>query len=177
MFTVGENWSSLRNQLFVFDLSHAHGALPIGGVVPHNAEIRSVFLYPRLPRIIAVKGINAFTSNKFVHFHQFCCTNMNYSNLSQTSVCIAIEIMNVNYGVRLKTKLYNKGDDFTFPKVNFSFINSNIPTSQVNRVYISQLIRYFRVCAQYSNFLDRTQLLTQKLLKQGYTVPRLKSSP
>ena len=27
---------------------------------------------------------------------------------------------------RLKTKLYNKSDDFTFPIVNFPFINSNI---------------------------------------------------
>ena len=33
-----------------------------------------------------------------------------------------------------------------------------------------------RVCAQYSDFLDRVQLRTQKLLKQGYVAPRLKSS-
>ena len=31
-------------------------------------------------------------------------------------------------------------------------------------------------CAQYSDFLDRSQLLTQTLLKQGYVAPRLKSS-
>ena len=43
-------------------------------------------------------------------------------------------------------------------------------------VYISQLIRYLRACAKYSDFLDRPQLLTQKLLKQGYVAPRLKSS-
>ena len=43
-------------------------------------------------------------------------------------------------------------------------------------VYISQLIRYSRTCAQYSDFLDRTKLLTQKLLKQGYVEPKLKSS-
>jgi hypothetical protein len=32
------------------------------------------------------------------------------------------------------------------------------------------------VCAQYSDFLDRSQLRTQKLLKQGYVSPRLRSS-
>jgi len=32
------------------------------------------------------------------------------------------------------------------------------------------------LCVQYSDLLDRAQLLTQKLLKQGYVAPRLKSS-
>lgn len=41
---------------------------------------------------------------------------------------------------------------------------------------MSQLIRYARACAKCSNCLDRARLLTQKLLKQGYVVPRLKSS-
>ena len=42
-------------------------------------------------------------------------------------------------------------------------------------VYISQLIRYSSACAQCSNFLDRAQLLTQELFKQGCIAPRLKS--
>jgi hypothetical protein len=45
---------------------------------------------------------------------------------------------------------------------NFPFIN--IPTSPAYGIYISQLICYSRVCAQYSDFLDRAQLLTQWLL-------------
>ena len=53
---------------------------------------------------------------------------------------------------------------------------SNIPASAAYGVYISQLIRYSRVCTKYSDFLDRAQLLTQKLLKQGYVAPRLMSS-
>ena len=56
-------------------------------------------------------------------------------------------------------------DDFTFPIVNFLFISINIPTSPAYEVYISQLIPYSRSCAKYSNFLDRTKLLTQKLLE------------
>ena len=77
---------------------------------------------------------------------------------------------------RSKTKLYDKRIDFIFPIVNFPFISSNIPTSPAYGIYISQLICYSRVCAQYSDFLDRVQLLTQWLLKQGYVAPRLKSS-
>jgi len=71
-------------------------------------------------------------------------------------------------GGRLKTKLYDKRYDFTFPIVNFPFIRNNIPASPAYRVYISQLIRYSRACTQYSDFLGRVQLLVQMLLNQVY---------
>jgi hypothetical protein len=74
-------------------------------------------------------------------------------------------------------QLYDKRDDFTFPVITYlPFINSSIPASPTYEVYISQLIRYSRTCTQYSDCLDRDQLLTQKLLKQGYGVARLKLS-
>ena len=60
----------------------------------------------------------------------------------------------------IKIKLYDKRDNFTFPIVNFSFISSNIPVSPAFWAFISQLIRYSSGCAQYSAFLDRTQLQT-----------------
>ena len=47
------------------------------------------------------------------------------------------------------------------------FISSNIPASPAYGVYISKLIRYSRVCAQYSDVLDIYQQLTQKLLNKG----------
>ena len=75
-----------------------------------------------------------------------------------------------NWGM-LKTKLYDKLDFFTFPIVNFPFKGNNIRTPQAYGVYISQLIHYSRAGVQY-----RAQLLTLKLLKQGYADPRLKSS-
>jgi hypothetical protein len=74
----------------------------------------------------------------------------------------------------MKTKLYDKRDDFS-SIVNFS-ISSNIPASPTYGVYNSQPIRYSRACAKYSSFLDRSPLLTQKLLKQGYVAPMWKSS-
>ena len=74
----------------------------------------------------------------------------------------------------LYVHLYNKRDDFTFPIVNLPFVS--IPASLAYGVYTSQLIHYSRAYAQYSNKLDIVQLLTQRLLKQGYVAPRLKSS-
>ena len=46
-------------------------------------------------------------------------------------------------GGRLKSKLYHKLDDFTFPIVNFLFRSSNIPASPAYGVFISQPIGYF----------------------------------
>jgi hypothetical protein len=38
---------------------------------------------------------------------------------------------------------------------------------------ISQLIRYFRACGSYHDFLDRELLLTRKILVQGFLVVKL----
>jgi hypothetical protein len=65
---------------------------------------------------------------------------------------------------RIRTKLYDKRDDFNFPIVNFPFICSNIPTVPAYGVYISQLIRYSRSCDSYQDVLDRGLLLTRNLL-------------
>ena len=72
---------------------------------------------------------------------------------------------------KIKAKLYVKRDYFNIPIVNFPYISSNIQAPQAHWVYISQLIHYSRSCAQYCDFLDRAQLLTQMLLKQGYDAP------
>ena len=77
---------------------------------------------------------------------------------------------------RLRTKPYNKKDDFNFPIVNFPFICSNIPAALAYGVYISQMIRYSRACGSYQDFLDRGLLLTRKLLNQGFLLVKLKSS-
>jgi hypothetical protein len=77
---------------------------------------------------------------------------------------------------RLRTTLYDKRDDFNFPIVNLPFICSNIPAAPAYGVYISQLIRYFRACGSYQDFVDKGLLPTRKLLNQGFLLVKLKSS-
>ena len=76
---------------------------------------------------------------------------------------------------RLRTKLYDKRDDFNFPIVNFPFTCSNIPVAPVYGIYISQQIRYSRFCGSYHDLLDRKLLLTRKLLHQWFLLVKLKS--
>ena len=79
--------------------------------------------------------------------------------------------------MRLKTKLYDKRDDFNLPIVDLSFI-CNIPATPPYGipVYLFQLIQYSRVCDSYNYFLDKGLQLTRKLLNQGFLVVKLKSS-
>ena len=79
-------------------------------------------------------------------------------------------------GPIILTQLYDKRDDFNCSIVNFPFIDSNIPKSPAYGVFISQLIRYARVCSRYNDFLYRGSILTSKLLKQGYSVEKLKTA-
>ena len=49
------------------------------------------------------------------------------------------------------------------PIVHFHFISRTIPAAPAHRVYISQLVRYHRVCSQYIYFLSRNIVLTQRV--------------
>ena len=93
------------------------------------------------------------------------CYDTTYTARSASYLDVHLEVDNDD---RLRTKLYHKGDDFNFPILNFPFICSNIPAAPVYGVFISQMIRYSRVCGSYQDFLDRGLLLTRKLLKQGF---------
>jgi hypothetical protein len=77
---------------------------------------------------------------------------------------------------RLKTKIYDKRDDFNFPIVNFPFICSNIPAALAYLVDISQLIRYSRACGSLQDVLDIGLLLTRKLGNQGFLLVKFESS-
>ena len=85
-------------------------------------------------------------------------------------------LLEIDKDGKLMTKLYDKRDDFSFQIVNFPFLCGNIPSAPAYGVYISQLIRYARACRKYTDFVYRAKLLTNKLLKQGYAVRRLRSS-
>jgi hypothetical protein len=77
------------------------------------------------------------------------------------------------YGLLLN--IFDISHDFIFPIVNFPFICSNIPAAPAYGVYISQLIRYYRACGTYQDFLERGFVLTRKLLNQGFLLVQLKS--
>ena len=55
-----------------------------------------------------------------------------------------------------------------FDIVNFPFLDGDVPRRASYGVYISQLIRFARVCNHVTDFNARNECLTAKLLQQGY---------
>ena len=60
--------------------------------------------------------------------------------------------------------------------VNFSFLDGDVPRSSSYGVYISQLIRFARVCYNVDDFNNRNLFLTAKLLKQGYRYHKIRKA-
>ena len=76
----------------------------------------------------------------------------------------------------LSYKLYDKRDDFNFSIVNFPYICSNIPSGPAYGIYISQLVRYSRVCLVYDDFCIRHIELVRRLMSQGYKINKLRKT-
>ena len=66
--------------------------------------------------------------------------------------------------------------DTNFEIVNFPFLDGDVPRSPSYGVYISQLIRFARVCSNVDDFNNRNVFLTAKLLKQGYRYHKIRKA-
>ena len=76
----------------------------------------------------------------------------------------------------VKTKIFDKRDDFDFDIVNFPFLDGDVPRSKSYGVYISQLIHFARVSSHVDDFNTRNKVLTAKLLRQGYRHHKLRKA-
>ena len=70
----------------------------------------------------------------------------------------------------------DKRDNFDFDIVNFPFLDGDVPRRASYGVYISQLIRFARVCNHVTDFNARNKCFTAKLLQQGYRYHKLRKT-
>ena len=97
---------------------------------------------------------------------------LNKANTSGTEAAFLDLHLSISNDI-VSTKIYDKRDDFDFENANFPFLDGDVPRSTSYGVYISQLIRFVRASSYVTDFNTRKELLTQKLLKQGYQYHRL----
>ena len=76
----------------------------------------------------------------------------------------------------VKTKIFDKRDDFDFDIVNFPFLNGDAPRSTSYGFHISQLILFARVSGHVDGLNTRNKVLTAKLLRQGYKYHKLRKA-
>ena len=66
---------------------------------------------------------------------------LNKTNVSDTEASFLDLHLSISDGF-VKTKIYDKRDDFDFDIVNFPFLDNDVPRSTYYGVYNSQLIRF-----------------------------------
>ena len=98
---------------------------------------------------------------------------LNKANGSDTEAPLLDFHLSVSNGF-VSVKHYDKRDDFDI--VNFPFLNGDVPRRPSYGVYISQLIRFARVCSHVTYLNARNKSLTTKLLQQGYRYHKLRKT-
>ena len=106
-------------------------------------------------------ALNKQTWNQWYYRYSYICCNLDLH-------------LEFDSEEQIKTKLYNKRDDFNFPIVNFPFICSNSPAAPVYgvKLYLS-VDMVFQSLWFLSGVFDGVLLLTMKLRNQGFPVVKL----
>ena len=69
---------------------------------------------------------------------------------------------------RFITKVYHKIDDFNFDVVNYPFPDSNISERIGYNTFLSQVLRFGRICTKFTDFAFRVKFIYNKLKSRGY---------
>ena len=77
---------------------------------------------------------------------------LNKANVSDAEASFLDLHLSISDGF-VKTKIYDKRDDFDFDIVNFPFLDGDVPCSASYGVYISQLIRFARVSSHVDDLI------------------------
>ena len=94
---------------------------------------------------------------------------LNKANVSDAEATFLDLHLSISDGF-VKTKIYDKRDDFDFDIMNFPFLDGDVPRSASYSVYISQLIRFARVSSHVDDFNTRNKALTAKLLNEDIDI-------
>ena len=89
------------------------------------------------------------------------------NNFSDRATFLDLDI-NISNG-RFVTKLYDKRSDFSFSIVNFPSKSSNIPTTIIHGVIISQVLRFCRACTNLYDFKLSCRQFFAKLRFNGFS--------
>ena len=84
---------------------------------------------------------------------------LNKANSFDTEAAFLDLNLSITNGI-VSSKIYDKRDDFDFGTVNFPFLDGDVPRSPSYGIYISQLIRFARVCSYVYEFNNRNLFLT-----------------
>ena len=100
---------------------------------------------------------------------------LNQANVSDTEASFLDLHLSISDGF-VKTKIYDKRDDFDLDIVNFPFLDGGVPRSTSYGVYISQINRFARVSSHVDDVNTRNKVLRAKLPRQEYRYHKLRKA-
>ena len=99
------------------------------------------------------------------------------TSTSSTEMCyLDMNIKTGDMNTPFRISIYDKRDHLVFRIANFPHMDSNIPANPAYGVYISQLVRYARICTSKVDFINRLRGLSLRLRQQGFETNLLQKS-
>ena len=100
------------------------------------------------------------------------------TSTSSTEVCYLDTNIKTGDNTPFRISIYDKREDFAFRIVNCPHMDSasNIPANPAHGVYISQLVRYARICTSKVDFINRLRGLSLRLRQPGFETNLLQKS-
>ena len=102
------------------------------------------------------------------HVIQFMFKYNSYSHATFLDLDISIE------DKVIRTKTYDKRDDFKFEIINYPHLSSNIPTAY--GVIISESLRHFRNSTNEGDAIEKIKTLVNKLIQKECKLPVIRST-
>ena len=90
------------------------------------------------------------------------------TSTSSTEVCYLDTNIKTGENTPFRISIYDKREDFAFRIVNFPHMDSNIPANLAYGVYITQLLRYARICTSKVDFINSFCGLSLRPRQQGF---------
>ena len=113
------------------------------------------------------------------HINAIYPSELQLTNTSTSSAEVCYLDTNIKTGgtnTPFRISIHDKRDDFTFKIVNFPQMDSNSPANAAYGVYISQLVRYARICKSKVDFMNRLRGLSLRLRQQRFVTKLLHKS-
>ena len=130
--------------------------------------------FPYIDDLFSINNVDFGTYINGIYPSEFKLTD---TSTSSTEVCyLDTNIKTGGTNTPFRISIYDKRGDFTLRIVNFTHMDSSIPANPAYGVYISQLVRYARICTSKVDFMNRLRDLSLRLRQQGFVTNLLRKS-
>ena len=153
------NSAPLLANLFLHTYEYEFIIKTVKGDITRELRFNKTFRY--IDDLLCVNNDNFNKHINEIYPSELILKNTTTTPLETSYLDTTLNIGEGNGTVRIS--VYDKREDFNFP-----YLDSNIPRNPAYGVYISQLVRYARICSRKDDFVYRHRRLSLKLQQQGY---------